>query len=82
MQETWVPFLGQEDPLEKETATRSSILAWKISWTELTWQATVHGITKNQTQLGDQTTATRTKEQPTNDEQHNKCNKKYTRRNQ
>ena len=33
-QETWVWFLGQEDPLEKEMATHSSILAWKISWTE------------------------------------------------
>ena len=30
MQETWVHSLGQEDPLEKEMATRSSILAWKI----------------------------------------------------
>ena len=34
MQETWVRFLGQEDHLEKEIATHSSILAWKISWTE------------------------------------------------
>ena len=34
MQETWVRFLGQEDPLEKETATHSSILAWKIPRTE------------------------------------------------
>ena len=34
MQETWVPSLGQEDPLEKEMATCSSILAWKIPWTE------------------------------------------------
>ena len=34
MQETWVQFLGQEDPLEKEMATHSSILAWKIPWTE------------------------------------------------
>ena len=34
MQETWVPSLGQEDPLEKEMATHSSILAWKIPWTE------------------------------------------------
>ena len=33
-QETWVRFLGWEDPLEKEMATHSSILAWKISWTE------------------------------------------------
>ena len=30
MQETWVWFLGQEDPLEKEMATHSSILAWRI----------------------------------------------------
>ena len=34
MQETWVQSLGQEDPLEKEMATHSSILAWKIPWTE------------------------------------------------
>ena len=34
MQETWVQSLGLEDPLEKEMATHSSILAWKISCTE------------------------------------------------
>ena len=34
MQETWVLSLGQEDPLEKEMATQSSILAWRIPWTE------------------------------------------------
>ena len=34
MRETWVRSLGQEDPLEKEMATHSSILAWKIPWTE------------------------------------------------
>ena len=34
VQETWVWSLHWEDPLEKETATYSSILAWKISWTE------------------------------------------------
>ena len=33
-QETWVQSLGQEDPLEKEMATRFSILVWRISWTE------------------------------------------------
>ena len=33
MQETWVWSLGQKDPLEKETATHSHILAWRISWT-------------------------------------------------
>ena len=34
MQETWVRFLGQEDPLEKGMATHSSILAWRIPWIE------------------------------------------------
>ena len=34
MQETLVRFLGQEDPLEKEIMTHSSILAWRIPWTE------------------------------------------------
>ena len=34
MQEAWVQSLGQEDPLEKEMTTHSSILAWEISWTE------------------------------------------------
>ena len=34
MQETWVQSLGQLDPMEKEMATHSSILAWRIPWTE------------------------------------------------
>ena len=34
MQETWVLSLGQEDPLEKETATHSRTLAWNIPWTK------------------------------------------------
>ena len=34
VQETWVRFVGQEDPLEKEMATHSSNLAWEIPWTE------------------------------------------------
>ena len=34
MQKTWVPSLGQEDPLEKAMVTYSSILAWEIPWTE------------------------------------------------
>ena len=34
MQESWVQSLGQEDPLEKEMATYSSILVWEIPWTE------------------------------------------------
>ena len=32
--ESWIPFLGQEDPLEKGMATHSSIIAWRIPWTE------------------------------------------------
>ena len=39
MQETWIWTLGQEDPLEKEMATHSSILAWRIPWTGV-WRAT------------------------------------------
>ena len=34
MQETWVQSLGWEDPLEKGMATQSSILAWRVPWTE------------------------------------------------
>ena len=34
MQDMWVQSLGQEDPLEKEMATHSNILAWEIPWTE------------------------------------------------
>ena len=34
MQETWVQFLDQEDPLEEGMATHSSIFAWRILWTE------------------------------------------------
>ena len=34
MWKTWVRFLGWEDPLEKDMATRSSTLAWRIPWTE------------------------------------------------
>ena len=36
MQETWVRSLGQEEPLEKGVATHSSILAWRVLWTEET----------------------------------------------
>ena len=45
MKETWVESLGQEDPLEKEMVTCSSILAWEIPWTEDT------GELQSQTQL-------------------------------
>ena len=46
MQETYVWSLGQEDPLEKEMATHSSILAWEIPWTEEISQAVVHGVAR------------------------------------
>ena len=48
IQETWVPSLGREDPLEKETATHSSILAWRIPRTGA-WWATVHGVAVSDT---------------------------------
>ena len=41
IQETWVRSLGWEDPLEKEMATHSSILAWKIPWTDLVGYSSV-----------------------------------------
>ena len=44
MWETWVGFLGQEDPLEKEMETHSRILAWEISQTEE--PGGIHGVTK------------------------------------
>ena len=49
--ETWVRSLGWEDPLEKEIATHSSFLAWRIPMDREAWQATVYGAAKSQTQL-------------------------------
>ena len=49
MQETWVQSLGQEDTLEKGMATHSSILAWRIPWTEEPGGATDHGVAKSWT---------------------------------
>ena len=51
MWEIWVQSLGQEDPLEKEMATHSSILAWRIPWTEEPDRLQSMGVSKNQTQL-------------------------------
>ena len=48
-QETWVQSLGQEDPLEEGLATHSSILPWRIPWTEDPGGLTVHGVAKSQT---------------------------------
>ena len=47
MQETWVQSLAEEDPLEKEMATCSRILAWKIPWREEPSGATIHGVTES-----------------------------------
>ena len=44
MQETQIQSLGCEDPLEKEMATHSSILAWRIPMDREAWQARVHGV--------------------------------------
>ena len=49
MWETWVWSLGWEDPLEKGTATHSTILAWRIPWIEEPDRLTVHGVAKSRT---------------------------------
>ena len=51
VQETRVQSLGREDPLEKEMATHSSILAWKIPWTEEPDR--VHGVANSPTRLSE-----------------------------
>ena len=51
MQEMWVLSPGQEDPLEKEVATPSSILAWEIPWTEDPGGLQSMGSQKSRTQL-------------------------------
>ena len=53
LQETLVQYLGQEDPLQKEMATHSSILAWEIPWTEEPGGLQCTGVTKSWTQLSD-----------------------------
>ena len=53
MQEMKVQSLGREDPLEKEMATHSSILAWRISWTEEPGGLQSMGSQKSWTQLSD-----------------------------
>ena len=54
MREAQVQSLGQEDLLEKEMATHSSIPAWKIPWTEKPGRLhTVHGVARSRTRLSD-----------------------------
>ena len=58
MQETWVRSLGWEDPLEKQMATHSSILAWRIPWTEQPGGLQSVGLQKSQTQITNTTIPT------------------------
>ena len=51
MQEMHVQFLGQEDPLEKETTAHSSILAWRILWTQEPDGLQLMGLQKSWTRL-------------------------------
>ena len=53
MQETWGQSLGQEDPLKKKMATHSSILAWKIPWSEESDRLQSMGLPKSWIRLGD-----------------------------
>ena len=53
MWETWVQSLGQKDPLEKGMETHSSILAWRIPWTEEPGRLQSMGVAKSWTQLRD-----------------------------
>ena len=58
MQETWVGSLGWEDPLEKEMASHSSVLDWRIPWTEEPGGLQSMGSQKSQTQRNDFTSIT------------------------
>ena len=49
MREIWVQVLVREDPLESGMTTHSSILAWRIPWTEEPGGATIHGVAKSWT---------------------------------
>ena len=49
VQETWVPSLGWEDPLEEGMAAHCNVLAWRIPMDRGAWRATVHGAAKNWT---------------------------------
>ena len=57
MQKTQVQSLVWEDPLEKEMAAHSSIVAWEIPMDRGAWQATVHGVTKESDNVATKPTA-------------------------
>ena len=54
MWETWVKYLGGEDPQEEGMATHSSILAWRIPMHKRAWQAIVHWVARSQTQMSNE----------------------------
>ena len=53
MLETWIQSPGWEHPLEEDTGTHTSILAWRIPMDRGAWQSAVHGVAKSQTRLSD-----------------------------
>ena len=59
IRETWVRSLGPEDALEKEMATHSSTLAWKIPWMEERGRLQSMGVAKSWTRLSDFTSLNR-----------------------
>ena len=63
MRDTSVQSLGLEDPLEKEMATHSSILAWKIQWMEEPARLQSTGVPKSRTRLSDFTSGTKSVKQ-------------------
>ena len=70
MQETQVRSLGWEDPLEKRMATHSSILAWRIPWTDGAWRATVHRVTKSPARLIDYTVSSQARQERSRFKKH------------
>ena len=53
MQDTWIHFLGWEDPLKEGMANHSSILAWRIPMDGGAWWTIAHGVAKSWTRLSD-----------------------------
>ena len=51
MRETWIQSLGQEDSLEKEMATHSTVLAWRIPGMVGAWWAAIYGVAQSRTGL-------------------------------
>ena len=67
MQETWVQSLGQEDPLEEEMATYSTVLAWEILRTEESGRLQSNGCKElDMTEVTEQSTAHKDKKHPEN----------------